>query len=201
MGHCLSSQSRVYVDEESRIPQSETMDQSMRSVASVALFGSVDYHKVLVDMLSCENLIIDLCCGKRVYTPIVFNTMDIQSCPEMLVVARDIKPVSKIKHGQAARWGKKDCCDVSTIYFALHECSRTDRARVIANAMRIARKGVIVVGVASTFKPENTMLMGDPFLLDYLATIDGDMRDLGFRRIVIYKDRVSSWHLQFSSSS
>lgn len=67
--------------------------------------------------------------------------------------------------------------------FATHEMPSDGRRRVLRNAMRVAKKAVIVVDIHPDFretlraKPLKgaSFLSGEPYVLDYLAKIDSDV--------------------------
>jgi SAM-dependent methyltransferase len=67
-------------------------------------------------------------------------------------------------------------CDVATVMFGMHEMPGDARRRVIRNALRLARRKVLVVDIWPGFEPSPMMLSGEPFLLDYLANIENDVK-------------------------
>lgn len=72
-----------------------------------------------------------------------------------------------------------------------HEMPLAGRRRVLRNAMRVARKSVVVVDIDPDFeqtlraKPMEgaTFLSGEPYVLDYLQRMDGDVASVAPVRI------------------
>ena len=62
-------------------------------------------------------------------------------------------------------------CDIATVMFGFHEMPADARRRVLRNALRIARKKVLIVDIWPGFQPTAMMLSGEPFVLDYLANV------------------------------
>ena len=77
--------------------------------------------------------------------------------------------------GNAEEWGETDSCDVATVMYGMHEMPQGARRRVIRNAMRIARQSALVVDIWPGFEPSPMMLTGEPFVLEYLENIEGDI--------------------------
>ena len=59
--------------------------------------------------------------------------------------------------------------------FGMHEMPGDARRRVMRNALRLARSKVLVVDISPGFEPNEMMLSGEPFVLDYLANIETDV--------------------------
>lgn len=158
-------------------------------------YSGVDVRTEICEALSPGNSVVDLCCGTGLSTPRYKNAIGIDMSPEMLAVAREVNPVAKFVPGNAESWGADDCCDIATVWFAFHEMPKKARARIVNNAIRIARKGVLVVDISSSFVPARCMLMGEPFLLEYLKEIDTQMDDLGFNREEICLNQIAMWYM------
>jgi len=96
----------------------------------------------------------------------------------MLAVARLRRgDVQHFEEGNAETWGETGSCDVATVMFGMHEMPADARRRVIRNALRIARRKVLIVDIWPGFTPSPMMLSGEPFVLDYLANIESDIDD------------------------
>ena len=78
--------------------------------------------------------------------------------------------------GNAETWGDVDCADVVTLMFALHEMPQEGRRAVLTNALQLARRRVVVSDICLDYTPSPLMLTGEPFVLDYLAHADEDVR-------------------------
>jgi hypothetical protein len=63
--------------------------------------------------------------------------------------------------------------------------------KVIENAIQIAEKEVIIVDIASNYKPKEIMLKGEPYLIDYLNNIDNIVSD--FEKTNYINGHVNIW--------
>ena len=59
--------------------------------------------------------------------------------------------------------------------YGMHEMPQSARRRVMRNALRIARKKVLIVDICPGFEPSPMMLSGEPYVLDYLENIESDV--------------------------
>lgn len=144
--------------------------------------------------------IVDFGCGTGLSTRA--GSLGIDTSDEMLQVARRMAPNSKsFELGNAETWGDDDQCDVVTVCFCLHETPNEARQRILRNAVRVARRKVVVMDIHSAYTPTSIMLSGEPFLLDYLERIDDDLLDVaaqtGWRhfRTNLANNRVRVWSL------
>ena len=103
----------------------------------------------------------------------------------------------------ARRYGwQAGCCDIATLMFATHEMPRGARRRVLRNLLRLARKKVLLVDIIPTFEPNEMMLSGEPFVLDYLANIESDVDSSidpcqwEVRRIDVVGSHVRMWKFE-----
>lgn len=65
--------------------------------------------------------------------------------------------------------------DIVTCMFGLHEIPREGRFKVIRNAIKNSNKRTVFVDIHETYKPSKHMLMGEPYLFDYLSNTKIDM--------------------------
>lgn len=79
--------------------------------------------------------------------------------------------------------------DIATLMFGTHEMPAHARRRVVRNALRLARRKVMIVDIWPGFEPNAMMLSGEPFVLDYLANIDDDI-DASYDPMVWSLERV-----------
>lgn len=163
-----------------------------RLIDNVA-YGGVDVRAYLKNELAEFGTSVDLACGTGLSTQFCETATGVDLSTEMLDVARTMNPKASFVYGQAESWGKTDSFDVATVFFALHEMPAKARARVVKNARRIARKMVVVVDICSSYEPTSVMLMGEPFILEFLVNIDDQMEMLGFSRFEIIPGHVSAW--------
>ena len=79
--------------------------------------------------------------------------------------------------------------------FATHEMPRNARMKVLANAKRIAKKKVIFVDIDPNYTPSETMLSGEPYVLEYKRNIDIDFFS-AYKREVLVKDHAVKWEFK-----
>lgn len=97
--------------------------------------------------------------------------------------------------------GQTGCCDVATIMYAMHEMPGDARRRVLRNALRLARSTVLVVDIWPGFEPTPMMLSGEPFVLDYLANVEGDIDACAdealweVKRVDVVEEHVRMWRI------
>ena len=79
--------------------------------------------------------------------------------------------------------------------FATHEMPRLARQKVLQNAKRIAKKKVIFVDIDPNYKPSETMLMGEPYVLEYQRNIDSDFGS-AYKREILVEDHAVKWEFK-----
>lgn len=72
---------------------------------------------------------------------------------------------------------------------------RNARLKVLANAKRIAKKKVIFVDIDPNYKPSDTMLAGEPYVLEYQRNINNDFSS-AYSREVLVKDHAVKWEFR-----
>lgn len=120
--------------------------------------------------------VVDLCCGVGTST----LQVGVDTSPQMIEVARRLRGGAQPRTfhvGNAEDWGEDQSFDVATVFFALHEMPPEGRAKVVANARRLARDKVLVADIAPHYTPSPMMEMGEPYVHDYLAAIPDELRD------------------------
>jgi SAM-dependent methyltransferase len=144
-----------------------------------AAYGGVDVRaRILGDHVAPDDEVVDFGCGTGFST----TSLGVDSSPEMLAVARLAHPHKTFVSGHAEVWGADGAADVVTMMFLLHEAPRAARARLLRNAMRVARRKVVVADILPSYEPSDLMLLGEPFVLDYLAHVDADVDRAARRR-------------------
>ena len=146
--------------------------RSLPVVLFLARFA-VDVRQVVLEALPPGQSVLDLCCGVGFSTAPGAHGVD--TSPQMLSVARWRRPDCTFSFGNAETYGEKDSYDVVTVMFATHEMPVEGRRRVLHNAMRVARRSVLVVDIHPSFsealkkKPMagKSFLSGEPYVLDY----------------------------------
>jgi len=136
--------------------------------------------------------IIDLCCGTGLST--LDNSLGIDTSNEMLSVARRYNNKSNFKYGNAEIFGNNKEFDIATCFFSFHEMPNYAHLNIIKNSKRIAKEEIIIVDISPNYTPSNIMLSGEPYLLNYLDTIDNILKD--FNKTSYIENRVCIWKLK-----
>lgn len=157
------------------------------------VYGSRNVRKELHDIIDKYDHTVDFGCGTGISTPCKKDAIGIDVSNEMLTVARKINKQPTFIQGNAEWWGEKDMTDAVTISFLFHEVPPKGRNRIIENAMRIARKEVFVIDIAPEYKPSRIMLRGEPFITEYLESINSEMEKNNFIRNDMITGHVRMW--------
>jgi ubiquinone/menaquinone biosynthesis C-methylase UbiE len=136
--------------------------------------------------------IIDLCCGTGLST--LENSLGIDTSIEMINVARKYNKKSKFTYGNAENYGSDKEFDIATCFFSFHEMPNYAHIDIINNCMRITKEEIIIVDISPKYIPSNIMLSGEPYLLNYLNTIDNILKD--FIKTTYIENRVCIWKLK-----
>ena len=148
--------------------------------------------------LDAEKSILDMCCGIGMSTPP--GQIGIDTSVEMLKVARRRNDISTDENATEFYWGNAETyrinkpIDVVTCMFAFHEMPNYAHIKVIQNALMIAKEEFVIVDIAPNYKqrkPPEIMLKGEPYLLNYLDSINEILYD--FEETVYIPDHVHIW--------
>lgn len=144
-------------------------------------YQGVDARARIHSLIPAGASVVDLCCGTGFSPTPHANTTGVDISLPMLTMARFRrflnfgKGATRFVQGNAESWGNDNSCDIATIMYGFHEMPAAARRSILRNAMRIARKHVLVVDICPSFTPTPMMLSGEPFVLDYLAHVDMDV--------------------------
>lgn len=138
---------------------------------------------------------VDLGCGIGLST--VPGGIGVDSSKEMLSIARKLHPTSRFERGLAEKWGKDNMASVVVCSFLLHEQPFNRRYRILKNAYRICKDNVLIMDISPDYIPPYSMLMGEPYVKDYLENIDRDIFNLfdEYKRIEIVPGHVILWNI------
>ena len=134
-----------------------------------------------------EGEVLDMCCGTGFSTK-PGNT-GIDTSLEMLRFSKIFNPGSEYIYGNAETYGKDDEFDVVSIMFAFHEMPTSAHEKIIRNAIRVARKKVVVVDISKDYNPTKAMLSGEPYLMNYLDNFENTIERTPFKYPLYYKTR------------
>jgi ubiquinone/menaquinone biosynthesis C-methylase UbiE len=105
--------------------------------------------------------------------------------------------------GNAEETGQPDKhFDLVTIMYAFHEVPRKGRDRILAEAHRLLKPGgtLAVVDITSDYIPSKSMLLGEPYVMDYQKEIHNQIQQFrGFirpRYEPVLPGHVGMWLLQ-----
>lgn len=139
-------------------------------------YNGRDIRKELLEDIGSSESVVDLCCGTGTSTRVGGDTIGVDTSEDMLREARWRRgKYGSFVLGNAETWGETNCCDVATIFFALHEMPQYARRNVLKNAQRIARRRVIVCDISPAKIPSEQMLKGEPYILEYQENIVSDI--------------------------
>lgn len=140
-----------------------------------------------------EGTVIDLCCGTGFST--CPKNVGIDTSTEMIRVARKINPDRTYYVANSEFYGECQSYDIVSCMFAFHEMPESAHIEIINNAFKLARKKIIIVDISTTYKPSQFMLSGEPYLLDYLETIDNTL--IEFNKTIYIEDHIDVWEYNF----
>lgn len=138
-----------------------------------------------------NNTVLDFCCGIGIST--TNNGVGIDTSSEMLSVAKKYKfnKNKKFYLANAENYKPDQEFDIVTCMFAFHEMPLDAHIKIVNNAFRIAKKEIVIVDIASNYKPKDIMLSGEPYLIDYMETIDNTLNC--FEKIIYIEGHVNIW--------
>jgi ubiquinone/menaquinone biosynthesis C-methylase UbiE len=136
--------------------------------------------------------VIDLCCGTGLST--LDNNLGIDTSNEMLNVARRYNKNSQFKYGNAETFGNYKEFDIATCFFSFHEMPNYAHLNIINNCKRIAKEEIIIVDISTKYTPSNIMLSGEPYLLNYLESIDNILSE--FNKSIYIENHIDFWRLK-----
>ena len=142
--------------------------------------------------------LIDLCCGTGTST--ADNQLGIDTSCNMIAQAKKIhnknnnnNQNSQFLEGNAEDYGQEDEFDAATIMFAFHEMPNYAHHKIIKNAKRITTSDIIIVDIDPKYSPSKLMLSGEPYLLNYKATIHKLLAQHQFSYLEYIPNHVGIW--------
>lgn len=151
-------------------------------------YNGRNIRKEVYDSIESQS-IVDLCCGVGFSTKPGMTGIDTSN--EMLRFAHFYNPDRQYLFGNAEDFGEDNQFDVVTCMFAFHEMPNDGHRKIIDNALRISKKQVIIVDISTNYKPSKLMLAGEPYILNYLDTINNILNE--FNKTTLIENHVDSW--------
>lgn len=125
---------------------------------------------------SLDGSVLDMCCGTGFSTKP--GSVGIDTSLEMLRFSKLFNPGSDYRYGNAETFGSNEEFDTVSIMFSFHEMPMDAHRNIIRNAIRVARKKVVLVDISRDYKPTTAMLSGEPYLLNYLDTFQSTIDNI-----------------------
>jgi SAM-dependent methyltransferase len=146
--------------------------------------------------------IIDLCCGTGTST--APNQLGIDTSEHMIskaILSKAKKNQLSLKThthtqfliGNAENYGQPDEFDTATIMFAFHEMPNYAHHKIIKNAKKITKHDIIIMDIDPSYSPSKLMLSGEPYLLNYKATIHKLLEEHQFTYLEYIPNHVGLW--------
>jgi len=141
--------------------------------------------------------LIDLCCGTGTST--ATNQLGIDSSLPLITQAKKIhnnKQAIKTQFiiANAENYGQEDEFDTATLMFAFHEMPNYAHHKIIKNAKKITKHDIIIVDISPNYSPSKLMLSGEPYLLNYKATIQQLLTQHQFTYLEYIPNHVGLWY-------
>jgi len=146
--------------------------------------------------------LIDLCCGTGTST--AANQLGIDSSEAMISAAQAQAQAKQTKQAKktiktqfiianAENYGQPQEFDTATLMFAFHEMPNYAHHKIIKNAKIITKHNIIIVDISPNYSPSKLMLYGEPYLLNYKATIHKILEKHQFTYFEYVPNRVGLW--------
>lgn len=150
------------------------------------------YYNINIRKKIYQNIngdILDLCCGTGYSTKPGSTAID--TSKQMIQFAKIYNPHSNYIVANAENYGNDNQFDVVTCMFAFHEMPNYAHKLIIDNSIRIAKKKIIIVDLSTNYTPSKFMLSGEPYVLNYIDTIDSILYN--FNKTVLIENHVDMW--------
>lgn len=135
--------------------------------------------------------LIDLCCGTGTST--YPGQLGIDSSEQMLRIAKKNNKNTQFIKNNAENYGQPQEFDTATLMFAFHEMPNYAHHKIIKNAKKITKHDIIIVDISPSYSPSKLMLSGEPYLLNYKATIQQLLTDHQFNYVEYIPNHVGLW--------
>uniref|UniRef100_A0A6C0CCT8 Methyltransferase domain-containing protein n=1 Tax=viral metagenome TaxID=1070528 RepID=A0A6C0CCT8_9ZZZZ len=155
-----------------------------------------NYNKEFYNKYERVPKLIDLCCGTGTST--AANQLGIDSSLPMISAAQAQAQAKKTIKTQfilanAENYGQPQEFDTATLMFAFHEMPNYAHHKIIKNAKRITKHDIIILDISPNYIPSKLMLYGEPYLLNYKATIQDLLQKHQFTYLEYIPNHVGLW--------
>ena len=149
-----------------------------------------NYNKEFYNKYEHVPKLIDLCCGTGTST--MTNQLGIDSS-EAMISAAQAQAQAKFIKANAENYGQPQEFDTATLMFAFHEMPNYAHHKIIKNAKRITKHDIIILDISPNYSPSKLMLYGEPYLLNYKATIQDLLQKHQFTYLEYIPNHVGLW--------
>jgi ubiquinone/menaquinone biosynthesis C-methylase UbiE len=148
--------------------------------------------------------LIDLCCGTGSST--ATNQLGIDTSLPMLraatlSIAKAKATTTQFIKGNAENYGQPQEFDTATLMFAFHEMPNYAHHKIIKNAKKITKHDILIVDISPNYSPSKLMLIGEPYLLNYKATIQDLLQKHQFTYLEYIPNHVGLWVYSHNKAS
>ena len=152
-----------------------------------------NYNKDFYNKYERVPKLIDLCCGTGSSTST--NQLGIDTSLPMLSAAKAKAKLSNTQFikGNAENYGQPQEFDTATLMFAFHEMPNYAHHKIIKNAKKITKHDILIVDISPNYSPSKLMLSGEPYLLNYKATIQDLLQKHQFTYLEYIPNHVGLW--------
>jgi len=162
-------------------------------IIDIVAYNNKDIRSELLCSYESKS-VLDLCCGVGYSTPTLTRNIlnkGIDISKEMVNVGQTIFDDKNLIVADSETYRDKYNYDIVNICFSLHEIPQNARKIIIKNAINNARGKVCIMDICPSYYPSSSMLLGEPYLEDYLNNIENDLKR--FNKNIIIPNHVILW--------
>jgi|TARA_B110000285_G_C14878399_1_gene492658 SAM-dependent methyltransferase len=165
-------------------------------------YNNTNIRNNLLETIPIHYSVCDFGCGVGISTHDGVGSLGIDTSEEMYKVAINIFPRKRFEIGNAENYGDSNSFDYVSICFLFHEAPSQGREAILENSLRICKKGIIIMDISPNYKPSASMLMGEPFILDYCKNIEKEInsfaihKNLLLKQTQVYPGRAHKWIIE-----
>ena len=135
-------------------------------------------RKHVLETETANKRCLDIGCGVGFSTSSSDGSIGIDTSEAMIDRARRVFPNKKFAVGHGEYWDECEQYDIVTVMYLFHEAPQMARKAIFEHAKSIAKEKVIIVDIAPDYTPSHSMLMGEPYVTEYLEHIQEDLSEL-----------------------
>jgi hypothetical protein len=159
----------------------------------VVAYDSLDIRKAVLINENRNKAIIDLCCGVGFSTSNNEESMGIDTSVEMIDKAKSLYPDKKFIVEHAEHFKPQRTWDIATCFFAFHEMPPFAWENIIINTEKFTKDKIIIVDISPNYIPSRYMLLGEPYIKEYIEHIQNVLHTHNFKENVLIPNHVHKW--------